>query len=257
MATPTSLSPSAVVSALRAAGCVFAEDEAELILATARTPQEAAGTVDRRTAGPARTGPRLGRVPRTARHRGTRGVRAPPPYRVPGRPGAGRRTRTRPWSSTCAAVPARSARPLAAALDDAEVHAADIDPAAVPLRPPQSRRLLRPGPRGRPVRRAARRPARPGGHPDGQRALPCPPPKWPCCRRRPATTTPLVALDGGPDGLGRCCRGGRRGARVARPRRLSADRDRRTPGTGRRTDLPRRGPDGPSGGGTTTCTRMW
>ncbi|WP_129311163.1 putative protein N(5)-glutamine methyltransferase [Streptomyces sp. L2] len=45
------LSPSAVVSALRAAGCVFAEDEAELILATARIPEEVAAMVERRTAG--------------------------------------------------------------------------------------------------------------------------------------------------------------------------------------------------------------
>jgi release factor glutamine methyltransferase len=40
-----------MVAALRAAGCVFAEDEAELILATARTPREAAAMVDRRAAG--------------------------------------------------------------------------------------------------------------------------------------------------------------------------------------------------------------
>ncbi|MET7742475.1 putative protein N(5)-glutamine methyltransferase [Streptomyces sp. NPDC005385] len=40
-----------VVTALRSAGCVFAEDEAELILTTARTPDEAASMVDRRVAG--------------------------------------------------------------------------------------------------------------------------------------------------------------------------------------------------------------
>lgn len=45
------LSPSAVVSALRAAGCVFAEDEAELLLAAARTPGELSAMVDRRAAG--------------------------------------------------------------------------------------------------------------------------------------------------------------------------------------------------------------
>ncbi|MET7295865.1 putative protein N(5)-glutamine methyltransferase [Streptomyces griseoloalbus] len=48
---PTSSSPSAVVAALRAAGCVFAEDEAELILDAARTPQDAASMVERRAAG--------------------------------------------------------------------------------------------------------------------------------------------------------------------------------------------------------------
>ncbi|MFJ9626828.1 putative protein N(5)-glutamine methyltransferase [Streptomyces sp. NPDC101175] len=43
--------PASVVAALRAAGCVFAEDEARLILAAARTPDEAAAMVDRRVAG--------------------------------------------------------------------------------------------------------------------------------------------------------------------------------------------------------------
>jgi release factor glutamine methyltransferase len=55
-ASPSSFpssSPShdAVVGALRAAGCVFAEDEAELILAAARTPDELAALVERRVAG--------------------------------------------------------------------------------------------------------------------------------------------------------------------------------------------------------------
>lgn len=45
------LPPGPVVSALRAAGCVFAEDEAELILSTARTPEEATAMVRRRAAG--------------------------------------------------------------------------------------------------------------------------------------------------------------------------------------------------------------
>ncbi|WP_149826651.1 putative protein N(5)-glutamine methyltransferase [Streptomyces tailanensis] len=45
------LSTASVVTALRAAGCVFAEDEAELILTTARTRDEAAAMVDRRVAG--------------------------------------------------------------------------------------------------------------------------------------------------------------------------------------------------------------
>ncbi|MGW4893519.1 putative protein N(5)-glutamine methyltransferase [Kitasatospora sp. NPDC004240] len=42
---------SSVVARLRAAGCVFAEDEARLILSTARTPAELAAMVDRRAAG--------------------------------------------------------------------------------------------------------------------------------------------------------------------------------------------------------------
>jgi release factor glutamine methyltransferase len=40
-----------VAATLRAGGCVFAEDEAELLLAAARTPAELAGMVDRRVAG--------------------------------------------------------------------------------------------------------------------------------------------------------------------------------------------------------------
>ncbi|MFJ3222214.1 putative protein N(5)-glutamine methyltransferase [Streptomyces sp. NPDC086783] len=45
------LAPSAVVAALRTAGCVFAEDEAELILSTARDQDEVAAMVARRVAG--------------------------------------------------------------------------------------------------------------------------------------------------------------------------------------------------------------
>ena len=47
----SAVSPASVVAALRSAGCVFAEDVAELILSTARTPDEAAAMVDRRVAG--------------------------------------------------------------------------------------------------------------------------------------------------------------------------------------------------------------
>lgn len=43
--------PASVAAALRAAGCVFAEDEARLILATARDPQETATMVARRASG--------------------------------------------------------------------------------------------------------------------------------------------------------------------------------------------------------------
>ncbi|WP_405460182.1 putative protein N(5)-glutamine methyltransferase [Streptomyces sp. NBC_00101] len=48
---PPSLSRSALVTTLRSAGCVFAEDEAELILATASSPAEAAAMVRRRSDG--------------------------------------------------------------------------------------------------------------------------------------------------------------------------------------------------------------
>ena len=42
---------SAVVTRLRTAGCVFAEDEARLLISAARTPAELAAMVDRRVAG--------------------------------------------------------------------------------------------------------------------------------------------------------------------------------------------------------------
>ncbi|WP_067805414.1 putative protein N(5)-glutamine methyltransferase [Actinomadura formosensis] len=48
---PTSLTESAIVTRLRAAGCVFAEDEARLILATARDAGDASAMVERRAAG--------------------------------------------------------------------------------------------------------------------------------------------------------------------------------------------------------------
>src|SRR6266571_4244443 len=50
-ASPSPLPESAVVARLRAAGCVFAEDEARLLLAAARTPADLAAMVDRRAAG--------------------------------------------------------------------------------------------------------------------------------------------------------------------------------------------------------------
>ncbi|MFE0377674.1 putative protein N(5)-glutamine methyltransferase [Streptomyces inhibens] len=45
------LSRAAVITELRAAGCVFAEDEAELLLSTARTPDDLAAMVERRVVG--------------------------------------------------------------------------------------------------------------------------------------------------------------------------------------------------------------
>ena len=49
--SPSSLPQSAVVTRLRAAGCVFAEDEARLLVAAARTPAELDTMVGRRAAG--------------------------------------------------------------------------------------------------------------------------------------------------------------------------------------------------------------
>lgn len=48
---PSGPARSAVVSRLRAAGCVFAEDEAQLLLTTAQTPDELSAMVERRAAG--------------------------------------------------------------------------------------------------------------------------------------------------------------------------------------------------------------
>src|SRR5260370_6529023 len=42
---------SVIVARLRAAGCVFAEDEARLLISAARTPDDLAAMVDRRAAG--------------------------------------------------------------------------------------------------------------------------------------------------------------------------------------------------------------
>ena len=45
------VSPSDIVARLRAAGCVFAEEEAQLLIAEARTPDELGAMVDRRAKG--------------------------------------------------------------------------------------------------------------------------------------------------------------------------------------------------------------
>lgn len=127
MSVPDSL----IVSRLRAAGCVFAEDEARLLLAAARTPDELDAMVDRRVAGLP-----LEQVLGWAEFCGLRITVAPGVF-VP-------RRRTEFLVRQAAAV----ARPgdvivdlccgagaigaaLAAAVDRAEVHATDIDPATV------------------------------------------------------------------------------------------------------------------------------
>ncbi|MFF3615271.1 putative protein N(5)-glutamine methyltransferase [Streptomyces sp. NPDC002580] len=130
--TPDALdSARPLVAALRSAGCVFAEDEAELILSTARTPDEAALMVDRRAAGLP-----LEHVLGWAEFHGLRisldaGVFVP-------------RRRTEFLVEQAVAL-ARGASlvvdlccgsgavgaALATSLDGPELHAADIDPAAV------------------------------------------------------------------------------------------------------------------------------
>src|SRR3954453_7754424 len=106
-------SVSTVVDRLRGAGCVFAEAEAELLMAAARSPEELAALVERRGGGGARgegragggraavgAGTRLGGVLRPADRRRPRGVRPPSPHGIPRdggrRPGPARRRRRRP-----------------------------------------------------------------------------------------------------------------------------------------------------------------
>jgi len=120
-----------VVARLRAAGCVFAEDEARLIIATARTPDELSAMVERRAAGLP-----LEQVLGWAEFCGLR-IAVEPGVFVPRR-----RTEflvrealslAKPGAvvvDLCCGAGAIGAA-LAAAVDRAEVHAVDIDPAAV------------------------------------------------------------------------------------------------------------------------------
>ncbi len=124
---------SEIVARLRAAGCVFAEDEARLLVAAARTPAELASLVDRRVAGLP-----LEHVLGWAEFCGLR-ISVDPGVFVPRRRteflveqavAALRPDRSIVVDLCCgsgalgAAVVARSAGPV-------ELHAADIDPAAV------------------------------------------------------------------------------------------------------------------------------
>ena len=120
-----------VVTRLRAAGCVFAEDEARLLTAAARTPDELDAMVGQRASGLP-----LEQVLGWAEFCGLRITVAPGVF-VPRR-----RTEflvrqavavARPGAvvvDLCCGAGAIGAA-LAAAVDRAEVHAADIDPAAV------------------------------------------------------------------------------------------------------------------------------
>jgi release factor glutamine methyltransferase len=131
---PASTSPhrrSAVATRLRAAGCVFAEDEARLLVSAARTPADLAAMVDRRAAGLP-----LEHVLGWAEFCGLR-LEVEPGVFVP-------RRRTEFLVRQAAAL-ARSpavvvdmccgsgavSAALAAAVDRVELHAVDIDPDAV------------------------------------------------------------------------------------------------------------------------------
>ncbi|GHH32880.1 putative protein N(5)-glutamine methyltransferase [Streptomyces candidus] len=132
-AFPSALSPDAVVGRLRRAGCVFAEDEARLLFATARTDRELAAMVRRRV-----DGLPLEHVLGWAEFCGRRiavdaGVFVPRP-------------RTAFLARTAVALAAALEAPVVldlccgtgavavvvgAEVADAEVHAADVEPAAV------------------------------------------------------------------------------------------------------------------------------
>jgi release factor glutamine methyltransferase len=129
--TPSPLSRSAIVTRLRSAGCVFAEEEAELLISAAATPAQLTDMVDRRASGLP-----LEQVVGWADFCGLR-IAVEPGVFVPRR-----RTEFLVRQAIALAPP----RPvivdlccgsgavgaaLAAALDPAELHAADIDPAAV------------------------------------------------------------------------------------------------------------------------------
>ena len=144
MPAPPLPPPAAIVTRLRAAGCVFAEDEARLLISAARTPAELAAMVDRRVAGLP-----LEHVIGWAEFCGLR-IAVDPGVFIPRR-----RTEflvgqaialARQSGQSAAGQPAARPRPVVvdlccgsgaigaavvAGLGQAELHAADIDPAAV------------------------------------------------------------------------------------------------------------------------------
>jgi release factor glutamine methyltransferase len=124
----------AIVARLRAAGCVFAEDEAELLVSTARGPEELAAMIERRVAGRP-----LEHVLGWAEFCGLRVVVEPGVF-VP-RPRTGflieqavalaRGVAGTPVVLDMCCGTGAMAAAVAAGLGRAEVHAADLDPAAV------------------------------------------------------------------------------------------------------------------------------
>jgi release factor glutamine methyltransferase len=151
-ASPSPLPRSVIVTRLRAAGCVFAEREARLLISAARTPADLAAMVDRRAAGlpleqvlgwAAFCGLRIAVdpgvfVPRRrteflVRQAAALARRAAGPA-DPDRPGsaagpAPARPRTVVVDLCCGSGAVGAA--LAVALDGVELHAVDLDPAAV------------------------------------------------------------------------------------------------------------------------------
>ena len=129
--SPSPRPRSATVSRLRAAGCVYAEDEAQLLISAARTPADLAAMVDRRAAGLP-----LEQVLGRAEFCGLRIVVDPGVF-VPRR-----RTEFLVDQATALARPravvvdlccgsGAVGAALSEALDGVDLHAVDIDPAAV------------------------------------------------------------------------------------------------------------------------------
>jgi release factor glutamine methyltransferase len=129
--SPSVLTSTTIVARLRAAGCVYAEDEAQLLITTATTPAELDDMVDRRTAGLP-----LEHVLGWAEFRGLR-IAVDPGVFVP-------RRRTEYLVGQAAALAQPGAvivdlccgsgavgAALAATLERIELYATDIDPAAV------------------------------------------------------------------------------------------------------------------------------
>jgi release factor glutamine methyltransferase len=195
-----SVSDPLIVSRLRAAGCVFAEDEARLMIATARTPGDLDAMVDRRVSGLS-----LEQVLGWAEFCGLR-ICLEPGVFVPrrrteflvGQAAALARPQDIIVDLCCGAGAIGAA--LAASVDGTEVHAVDIDPAAAAC---ARRNLdgfgghvyegdlfdpLPPALRGRVAIVVANVPYVPTGE---MRLLPA----------EARAHEPRVALDGGPDGL--------------------------------------------------------
>ena len=197
-----SLDASEIVSVLRAAGCVFAEDEAALLLATARTSDELTAMVRDRA-----DGQPLEHVLGWAEFCGLRVVVGPGVF-VP-------RRRTEFLVERAAALAPRRTRPIvvdlccgsgavgaavAAALGQVELHAADVDATAVRC----ARRNL--APTGGHVHEGdlfAALPARLYGRIDVLAAnVPyVPSDEVSLLPAEARDHEPLGALDGGPDGL--------------------------------------------------------
>ena len=185
-ADDTPAARSAVTARLRAAGCVYAEDEADLLISAARDEAELAALVDRRAAGQP-----LEHVLGWAEFCGLR-IAVDPAVFVPRR-----RTEflvaqaielARPGAvvvDLCCGSGALAAA-LASAVDGAEVHAADIDPAAVRC----ARRNLA-GLGGQVYQGDLFGPLPLACSAGWTSCWPmcrtCPPARWGCCRRKPVT----------------------------------------------------------------------